>query len=40
MVTALTAVFNRSAPTLPQDALGCLALVVLLYFGLYLPVLV
>lgn len=37
MVAALTSVLNRTAPTLLEDAAGCLALVVLLYLGLHLP---
>ncbi len=37
MLIRLKSVLDRSAPTLVQDAAGCLALVVLLYAGLYLP---
>ncbi len=37
MVSGLKSVVTRAAPTLLEDAAGCVALVVLLYFGLHLP---
>ncbi|MDH3263453.1 MAG: hypothetical protein OEM24_05600 [Paracoccaceae bacterium] len=37
MVISLKSVVTRTAPTLLEDAAGCLALVVLLYLGLHLP---
>jgi hypothetical protein len=37
MVTGLKSVVTRSAPTLLEDAVACLALAVLLYLGLHLP---
>lgn len=40
MPKGLKSVLDRSAPTLLEDAAGCLALVVMLYAGLYLPGLV
>ena len=40
MVSALKSVVTRTAPTLLEDAVGCLALVVLLYAALHLPALV
>jgi hypothetical protein len=36
MAAALKALVERTAPTLAEDAAGCLALVVLLYLGLHL----
>lgn len=38
MTDALKALVARTAPTLAEDAAGCLALVVLLYVGLHLAV--
>ena len=40
MANALKTVITRNAPTLIEDAAGCLALVVVLYVGLMLPGLV
>lgn len=36
MTTALKSLVARTAPTLAEDAAGCLALVVMLYLGLHL----
>lgn len=40
MLNGLKATFERTAPTLLEDAAGCLALVVLLFVGLHLAALV
>lgn len=38
MLTQIKAVFNRSHPTILQDAVGVVSLVVMLMVALHLPV--
>lgn len=37
MLDGLRSVLERTAPTIVEDALGCLALAVILFVGLHLP---
>jgi len=37
MFATFKSVLTRSSPTLLEDAVGCLSLVIILYLGLVLP---